>query len=792
MAAPREELSSRFAFVTEDGHPLGVKQLPHLRAFRGESPPPMTVRSRMLATGEEQWGTITAFPLRDDAGRVNRVVTIFRRTTEQRRAERTLRVLARAGAILTTDLDADVILRALTRVALPELGDTCSAYLLDEEGQPHVLSAHVDPLLDERLRELHRRFPLRLDGPSAAARVLRTGEHVIERGLRDAAAATGGDDEQRLIDSFGLREAMTVPLQARGRTLGALTFAVSAPGRRLDDSDLSLAKELANRAAQAVDNARLYREAQRAAARARTRRRATSEALRRIGASMASELDAGRLVQLITDEATAVAGARHGAFFQSTAGRGRRPGSHALRGPAPGWRALRPDSRCSAPPSALAAPSAAASARCAARRRRRPPGPDRARQPPGGARLPGGAGAVPRRASVVGALVLRPPASRAPSPPRTSGWPWTSPPRPPWPWTTPASSSRLRDAEASSRDSEERLRLALDAGRMGYFDWICAPAWPSSPRTGAACCGCAPRQPRRRLRRLPRRVHPAGSRASLRRRLVRMRGAGRNEDTVSATGRCTPTARCAGWRPTRASSATRTGRPLRRRWAWWWTSPSAGRRRSRRASWRASRPRAPRRRPRQRRIAAILESIGEPRVRAGSATGASASSTAAPRRLLGASGARSWSASRPGGAAHRGRLHRCSSAAASRPCRSGSMRSSRPSCRTAAGTSCAPAPSTAGCPLYLRDITAPQAGAGGRRRGWPATRRCARTSAPPSRGQGPLPAIPPGAAPRRWCATWAWRWPASGSSTPRRDAGAPGVGRLLHEDVLRSTAPACE
>jgi signal transduction histidine kinase len=55
--------------------------------------------------------------------------------------------------------------------------------------------------------------------------------------------------------------AMIVPLVARGRTIGAITFVSAESGRRFDDADLVLAEDLAGRCALAVDNARLYREA---------------------------------------------------------------------------------------------------------------------------------------------------------------------------------------------------------------------------------------------------------------------------------------------------------------------------------------------------------------------------------------------------------------------------------------------------------------------------------------------------------------------------------------------------
>jgi signal transduction histidine kinase len=57
---------------------------------------------------------------------------------------------------------------------------------------------------------------------------------------------------------------MVVPLVARGRTLGAISFVSAESGHRYDEDDLALAEDLARRAALAIDNARLYMETQEA------------------------------------------------------------------------------------------------------------------------------------------------------------------------------------------------------------------------------------------------------------------------------------------------------------------------------------------------------------------------------------------------------------------------------------------------------------------------------------------------------------------------------------------------
>src|SRR5437773_6832975 len=68
----------------------------------------------------------------------------------------------------------------------------------------------------------------------------------------------------KILQELGLASAMVVPLVARGRTLGAITFASENSAKRYTDADLNFAEELARRAALGIDNARLYHDAQNA------------------------------------------------------------------------------------------------------------------------------------------------------------------------------------------------------------------------------------------------------------------------------------------------------------------------------------------------------------------------------------------------------------------------------------------------------------------------------------------------------------------------------------------------
>src|SRR2546425_566689 len=98
----------------------------------------------------------------------------------------------------------------------------------------------------------------RPSGAHSLAKVLRTGKSEFHSHVTDEVLdAIGTDAEHRAaLRALGLRSIMVVPLSARGRRLGAITFCSAESGRRYGGPDLAFAEDLAGRAAQAIDNAR--------------------------------------------------------------------------------------------------------------------------------------------------------------------------------------------------------------------------------------------------------------------------------------------------------------------------------------------------------------------------------------------------------------------------------------------------------------------------------------------------------------------------------------------------------
>ena len=178
---------------------------------------------------------------------------------EHREAERQ-QFLAEASALLTSSLEPRATLSSLARLSVPTLGDWCSVTLGIQGRLERVAIAHTDPDKLALAQAFLDDYPPQLDDRGGIADVLRSGRSeftpVITDELIDSSVAPG--ERRARIKALGPTSAMTVPLTARGRTLGALTMVSDDPHRHFDTDDLRFAEDLGARAGVAVYNVLLY------------------------------------------------------------------------------------------------------------------------------------------------------------------------------------------------------------------------------------------------------------------------------------------------------------------------------------------------------------------------------------------------------------------------------------------------------------------------------------------------------------------------------------------------------
>ncbi|MCB9667051.1 MAG: GAF domain-containing protein [Myxococcales bacterium] len=281
VAMPLSDLWRRYDMTDENGQSLEPEHLPWCIALKKglETEALLCLRERTVA--REQWFLVRSSPALGKDGDVMFAVNVFRDVTRERQrlraedlrhteiqlARTRAAFLADAGKLLASSLEYEAAsLAKLAALAVPRLADWCIVELNDEQRLEHLAVAYRDPTGEALANSLKRRFIPDSHQPKLFHRVINTGRAELYPDLTEDLLGEMIDDEVAagLVQRLQPRSAISVPMPVAGRVLGAITLISTDPSRRYDINDLEVTRSLAERAAFAVDNARLYAEAKEA------------------------------------------------------------------------------------------------------------------------------------------------------------------------------------------------------------------------------------------------------------------------------------------------------------------------------------------------------------------------------------------------------------------------------------------------------------------------------------------------------------------------------------------------
>lgn len=263
-----EAIGSHVSFIVPADH-HGEEHVILDRILRGERIETYETE-RIRKDGARIDVSLTVSPIEHPTRGIVGASVIARDITAERRRRKAQEFLVAATRGLDASLDPLEAARNIARTAVPELAELCVIDFVRQDGRlGNSVVAATDPQAAARLERIRREAPLDPDGAHPVAQVLREQRPMIWRDLRSAdsiAQVAQNEDHRRLMDDAGYSSAAVVELSARGRTIGAMSFLHVRSDLRYDAADLELLSELADRAALALDNARLYRERDRMAA----------------------------------------------------------------------------------------------------------------------------------------------------------------------------------------------------------------------------------------------------------------------------------------------------------------------------------------------------------------------------------------------------------------------------------------------------------------------------------------------------------------------------------------------
>lgn len=185
------------------------------------------------------------------------------RTAAEGAAKR-LRFLLESTTVLTSSLERGPTLSALARLCIAEIADWAVIYTVDSGDVVRRQEvAHRDPAKAALARELYG-ASMEPDGTHPVLTMLRTRQPILASVVTEEllASITQSPRHLSLLRELGIASFMMVPMIARGRAIGAVALVSADPSHPFAQQDLTLAEDIAARAALAVDNARLYADAQ--------------------------------------------------------------------------------------------------------------------------------------------------------------------------------------------------------------------------------------------------------------------------------------------------------------------------------------------------------------------------------------------------------------------------------------------------------------------------------------------------------------------------------------------------
>lgn len=262
-ADPRIALRS----VTTEGVPLAPEEHALQRAARTGQPVRAVDVDVIRPDGVRLSLLEFAAPLFDDDGRPRGAIGAFLDVTNRRRATEEQRFLSEATRLLNDTLDYQDTLARLVRLAVPSQADYSLLDVLTPEGEVvRVGLAHRDPEKEAVLTRVLVRTPpgQGIRGDRGLLTLVRAGRSVLWSDVTPEFLVAQGlkPHQVEFVLSVDLRSCVMVPLMVRDQLIGAFSWARHTGRAPFDERDIALAEEVARRAAVAVENARLYREAQ--------------------------------------------------------------------------------------------------------------------------------------------------------------------------------------------------------------------------------------------------------------------------------------------------------------------------------------------------------------------------------------------------------------------------------------------------------------------------------------------------------------------------------------------------
>jgi signal transduction histidine kinase/CheY-like chemotaxis protein len=285
-------LFAALAVARSINKPMATLRIAARSLGRGEQPVVPTTSINEIHEVADALSASAEERARGEAERESLLVAERTARAAAEQARRRVEVLSAASAALSRSLEAQATLQSIAGIIVPTIADWCRVDLVDGEGKlQRMLAHHSDPEKSRHGMDLVRRLRAAPNTTGSMQWAVDTGRsHLAHFDPPAAFDAIRDRDLLTFASEIGMRAYFVVPLIARGRTLGALAALQAESGRHFSADDCALITEIAHRAALAIDNARLYAEAEAALREADRANRSKDEFLAMLGHELRNPL----------------------------------------------------------------------------------------------------------------------------------------------------------------------------------------------------------------------------------------------------------------------------------------------------------------------------------------------------------------------------------------------------------------------------------------------------------------------------------------------------------------------
>lgn len=196
---------------------------------------------------------------------INAIVVNLHDVTDIRKAQTRHQILEQASNLLISSIDYKTTLNNVADLIVPTLADYCRIAILEDGQTKDVAMRHVNPRKLEKVKRLNAKYRELDNTKYGISSILKTGKVEIITDIEKDYLPT--IKEKKLVEilkGLEFRSYMGIPLNARGKTIGAITFLYTQKDHFYSRDDLELALDLAHHIALAIDNAKLFANEQQA------------------------------------------------------------------------------------------------------------------------------------------------------------------------------------------------------------------------------------------------------------------------------------------------------------------------------------------------------------------------------------------------------------------------------------------------------------------------------------------------------------------------------------------------